>query len=55
MFNKSYPHTDLQDQISRMFHSLSKKIREIQTKNILEIGCNDGTFASNLIKKNYLY
>ena len=49
MFNKSYPYRSSKSKlVERLFLDLSKKIKkELNPKNILEIGCNDGTFASN--------
>ena len=53
MFNKSYPYRSSKSKlVEKMFLSLSKKIkRKFKPKNILEIGCNDGTFASKFDKK----
>ena len=56
MFNKSYPYRSSRSKlVEKMFLSLSKKIkRKFKPKNILEIGCNDGTFASKFDKKKLL-
>ncbi len=53
MFNKSYPYRSSKSKlVKKLFKELSKKIRKkLKAENILEIGCNDGTFASNF-KKN---
>ena len=53
MFNKSYPYRSSKSKlVMSLFKELSKKIkRKFKPKNILEIGCNDGTFASNFNKK----
>ncbi len=52
MFNKSYPYRSSKSKlVNIMFHNLSKKIKKkFKPKNILEIGCNDGTFASKFDK-----
>ncbi len=52
MFNKSYPYRSSKSKlVEKLFRDLSKKIkRKLKPKNILEIGCNDGTFASNFNK-----
>ena len=54
MFNKSYPYRSSKSKlVEKLFKNLSKTIkRKYKSKNILEIGCNDGTFASNFNKKN---
>ncbi len=54
MFNKSYPYRSSKSKlVETLFKKLSKKIKKkLKPKNILEIGCNDGTFASNFNKKN---
>ena len=54
MFNKSYPYRSSKSKlVEKLFRELSKKIKKkIKPRNILEIGCNDGTFASNFNKKN---
>ncbi len=54
MFNKSYPYRSSKSNlVEKLFKELSKKIKKkFKPKNILEIGCNDGTFASNFNKKN---
>ena len=54
MFNKSYPYRSSKSKlVTNLFKELSKKIKKkFKPKNILEIGCNDGTFASNFNKKN---
>ena len=54
MFNKSYPYRSSKSKlVEKLFRELSEKIKKkIKPKNILEIGCNDGTFASNFNKKN---
>ncbi len=48
MFNKSYPYRSSKSKlVETLFRNLSKKIKKkFKPKNILEIGCNDGTFAS---------
>ena len=53
MFNKSYPYRSSKKKLKeKLFKELSKKIKKkLKPKNILEIGCNDGTFASNFDKK----
>ncbi len=53
MFNKSYPYRSSKSKlVEKLFKELSKKIkRKLKPENILEIGCNDGTFASNFDKK----
>ena len=58
MFNKSYPYRSSKSKlVEKLFKELSKKIKKnFKPNNILEIGCNDGTFASNFDKKkNYMY
>lgn len=54
MFNKSYPYRSSKSKlVEKLFRELSKKIKKkFKPRNILEIGCNDGTFASNFNKKN---
>ena len=54
MFNKSYPYRSSKSKlVEKLFRDLSKKIKKkFKPKNILEIGCNDGTFASNFNKSN---
>ena len=54
MFNKSYPYRSSKSKlVEKLFRELSKKIKKkLKPKNILEIGCNDGTFASNFNKKD---
>ena len=54
MFNKSYPYRSSKSKlVEKLFKELSKKIKKkLKPKNILEIGCNDGTFASNFNKIN---
>ena len=53
MFNKSYPYRSSKSKlVEKLFKQLSKKIKKkFKPNNILEIGCNDGTFASNFDKK----
>jgi len=53
MFNKSYPYRSSKSKlVAKLFKELSKKIKKkLKPKNILEIGGNDGTFASNFDKK----
>ncbi len=53
MFNASYPYRSSKSKlVEKLFKELSKKIKKkFKPKNILEIGCNDGTFASNFNKK----
>ena len=53
MFNKSYPYRSSKSKlVEKLFKELSKKIKKkLKPENILEIGCNDGTFASNFDKK----
>ena len=53
MFNKSYPYRSSKSKlVNKLFSSLSLKLkRKFKPKNILEIGCNDGTFASNFNRK----
>ena len=53
MFNKSYPYRSSKSKlVEKLFKELSKKIKKkLKPKNILEIGGNDGTFASNFDKK----
>ena len=52
MFNKSYPYRSSKSKlVEKLFQNLSKKInKNLNQKNILEIGCNDGMFASNFDK-----
>ncbi len=54
MFNKSYPYRSSKSKlVETLFRNLSKKIKKkFKPKNILEIGCNDGTFASNFNVKD---
>ena len=54
MFNKSYPYRSSKSKlVEKLFKELSKKIKKkLKPKNILEIGSNDGTFASNFNKIN---
>ncbi len=54
MFNKTYPYRSSKSKlVEKLFNELSKKIKKkIKPENILEIGCNDGTFASNFKLKN---
>ena len=49
MFNKFYPYRSSKSKlVKKLFKELSKKIKKkLKAENILEIGCNDGTFASN--------
>ena len=56
MFNKTYPYRSSQsDTIKKHFKELSKKLKKkFKFKNILEIGSNDGTFASNFKKDNMI-
>ncbi len=53
MFNKSYPYRSSKSKLVReLFKELSKKIKKkLNPENILEIGCNDGSFASNFNKE----
>ena len=53
MFNKSYPYRSSKSKlVNKLFYNLSKKIKKkFNPRNILEIGCNDGMFASNFDKK----
>ena len=53
MFN-FYPYRSSKSKlVEKLFKELSQKIKKkLKPKNILEIGCNDGTFASNFNKKN---
>ena len=53
MFNKSYPYRSSKSKlVEKLFKELSKKIKKkLKPENILEIGGNDGTFASNFDKK----
>ncbi len=53
MFNKSYPYRSSKSKlVHKLFRNLSKKIKKkLKPKNILEIGCNDGVFASNFDRK----
>lgn len=52
MFNKTYPYRSSQSQTIKLhFKNLSKKLKKnFRFKNILEIGSNDGAFASNFQK-----
>ncbi len=54
MFNKSYPYRSSKSKlVETLFKKLSQKIKKkFNPKNILEIGCNDGVFASKFDKKN---
>ncbi len=54
MFNNSYPYRSSKSKlVEKLFKKLSQKIKKkYKPKNILEIGCNDGTFASNFNKNN---
>ena len=54
MFNKSYPYRSSKSKlVEKLFKELSKKIKKkLKGDNILEIGCNDGTFASNFNRAN---
>ena len=54
MFNKSYPYRSSKSKlVEKLFRDLSKKIKKrLKPQNILEIGCNDGTFASNFNKSD---
>ena len=54
MFNKTYPYRSSQSMtIKKHFKELSIKLKKnFKFKNILEIGSNDGTFASNYNKKD---
>ena len=56
MFNKSYPYRSSKSKlVTNLFKELSEKIKKrFKPKNILEIGCNDGTFASNFNKKKII-
>ena len=53
MFNKSYPYRSSKSKlVGALFNNLSKKIKKkFDPINILEIGCNDGMFASNFDRK----
>ena len=53
MFNKSYPYRSSKSKlVEKLIKELSKKIKKkLKPGNILEIGSNDGTFASNFDKK----
>ncbi len=53
MFNKSYPYRSSKSKlVGTLFYNLSKKIKKkFDPRNILEIGCNDGMFASNFDRK----
>ena len=53
MFNNSYPYRSSKSKlVEKLFKNLSQRIKKkLRPKNILEIGCNDGTFASNFNKK----
>ncbi len=53
MFNSSYPYRSGKSlMVKKLFHELSTKLnKKFYFKNILEIGSNDGTFASNFDKK----
>ena len=54
MFNRSYPYRSSKSKlVETLFKNLSNKIKKkFNPKNILEIGCNDGVFASKFNKKN---
>ena len=53
MFNRSYPYRSSKSKLVKtLFFELSKKLnKKFKPKNILEIGCNDGMFASNFDRK----
>ena len=51
MFNNSYPYRSSKSKLVEKLFKLSQKIKKLKPKNILEIGCNDGTFASNFNKR----
>tara|TARA_B100000886_G_C20419534_1_gene490849 strand:- start:1495 stop:2670 length:1176 start_codon:yes stop_codon:yes gene_type:complete len=53
MFDKSYPYRSSKSKlVNKLFKELSEKIKKkLKPENILEIGSNDGTFASNFDKK----
>ena len=53
MFNKSYPYRSSKSKLVKtLFFELSKKLKKkFKPNNILEIGCNDGMFASNFDRK----
>ncbi len=53
MFNNSYPYRSSKSKlVEKLCKELSQKVKKkLKPKNILEIGCNDGTFASNFNKK----
>lgn len=51
MFDKSYPYRSSQSVlVSTLFKKLKLKIEKYKYKNILEIGSNDGAFATNFSK-----
>ena len=56
MFNKTYPYRSSESlTIKKHFKDLSKKLKkEFRFKKILEIGSNDGAFASNFDKKKII-
>ena len=56
MFNKSYPYRSSKSKLVKtLFYKLSKKLnKKFQPKKILEIGCNDGMFASNFDRKKII-
>ena len=56
MFNKTYPYRSSQSiTIKNHFKKLSEKLKKnFKFNNILEIGSNDGTFASNFDKKKII-
>ena len=53
MFDKSYPYRSSKSKlVNKLFKELSQKIKKkLKPENILEIGSNDGTFASNFDKQ----
>jgi methylation protein EvaC len=53
MFNKSYPYRSGQSQtVKKLFRSLTVNLKKkFKINKVLEIGSNDGTFASNFKKK----
>ena len=56
MFNKTYPYRSSESlTIKKHFKDLSKKLKKkFKFKKILEIGSNDGAFASNFDKKKII-
>lgn len=56
MFNKTYPYRSSESfTIKNHFKKLSKKLKKnFKFQNILEIGSNDGAFASNFNKKKII-